>query len=104
MILAASGLLNGHEATTRRFAVGVEQRTPLSRLAEVHPSIRTVEAAVVDGGPVVTGGGVTLAIDTTLHLIGRICGPEAAAEVALAIEYTAYLDSVRPLRPAVRSR
>ena len=34
-----------------------------------------------------TGGGVSLAIDTTLYLLGRLYGEDAAAEVARVIEY-----------------
>jgi transcriptional regulator GlxA family with amidase domain len=41
---------------------------------------------VVDCG-VVTGGGVSLAIDATLYLLGRLYGAAAADEVARAIEY-----------------
>jgi transcriptional regulator GlxA family with amidase domain len=48
--------------------------------------VRTIVAAVVDDG-VVTGGGVSLAIDATLYLIGRIYGPDAMHQVAGVIEY-----------------
>ena len=34
-----------------------------------------------------TGGGVSLAIDATLYLLGRIYGEDAAAEVARLMEY-----------------
>ena len=44
------------------------------------------EAVVVDCG-IVTGGGVSLAIDTTLYLIGKFYGRGAADEVARLIEY-----------------
>jgi transcriptional regulator GlxA family with amidase domain len=43
-------------------------------------------AAVVDAG-VVTGGGVCLAIDATLYLIGRFYGDDALDDVARLIEY-----------------
>ena len=81
MILQAAGLLSGR-ATTRRMALGAEARSPLSRLGACG-----VEALVVDEGEVVTGGGVSLAADTTLHLLARLYGEAAAAEVAVAIEY-----------------
>jgi transcriptional regulator GlxA family with amidase domain len=45
------------------------------------------EAVLVDAGPVVTGGGVTLATDTTLHLLARLYSADVMAEVARAIEY-----------------
>jgi transcriptional regulator GlxA family with amidase domain len=43
-------------------------------------------AAVVDAG-VVTGGGVSLAIDATLYLIGRFYGEDARDGIARSIEY-----------------
>ena len=81
LILHAAGLLDGLQATTRRTALGAEPRTPLSRLP------CGIEATTVDHGSIVTGGGVSLATDTTLHLLARLYGPEAADEVACAIEY-----------------
>ena len=48
-----------------------------------------VTAPVVDDGAIVTGGGVSLAIDLTLHLLERLGGPTLAAETARIIEYTA---------------
>ena len=81
LILAAAGLLDGRPATTRRVALGAETLAPLSRLPH------GCEATVVDTGDVVTGGGVALATDTTLHLLARLYGPDAAQDVAGAIEY-----------------
>ncbi len=85
LVLAAAGTLKGRTATTRRRALGQESETPLHRLSRDH-DIVPVEAAVVDDG-VVTGGGVSLAIDATLFLLGRLYGTRAAAQVAEAIEY-----------------
>jgi transcriptional regulator GlxA family with amidase domain len=85
MILGASGVLDGRLATTRRHAVGAESVSPLVLLGD-GGRVRTTVASVVDAG-VVTGGGVSLAIDATLYLLGRIYGEEAAAEVARVIEY-----------------
>lgn len=85
MILGASGVLDGRRATTRRHAVGTEVVAPLERLGRAG-SVRTAVAQVVDAG-VVTGGGVSLAIDTTLYLLGRLYGPDAMAEIARVIEY-----------------
>ncbi len=81
LILDAAGLLEGKAATTRRHALGAETASPLSRLEH------GTEALVVDHGSVVTGGGVSLAADATLHLLARLYGMEAAEEVARAIEY-----------------
>ena len=85
MILAACGVLDGRSATTRRHAVGPETASPLELLGR-SGAIRTAAAQVIDAG-VVTGGGVSLAIDTTLYLLGRTYGKDAAAEVARVIEY-----------------
>jgi transcriptional regulator GlxA family with amidase domain len=85
LILGAAGVLDGRSATTRRRAVGQEKTAPLDLLAHGRP-ITPLTAAVVDSG-VVTGGGVSLAIDATLYLLGRLYGADAAAEVAEVIEY-----------------
>lgn len=85
MILGASGVLDGRPATTRRHALGAEVVAPLEQLGRTG-SVRAATAQVVDAG-VVTGGGVSLAIDTTLYLLGRLYGHDAMAEIARAIEY-----------------
>ncbi len=86
LIVAATGLLEGRTATTRRYAPrGVD--TPLELMARIHPGVHATEARYVDSGPVITGGGVVLAVDTTLHLIGRFRGHKVAAETARIIEY-----------------
>jgi transcriptional regulator GlxA family with amidase domain len=87
MILGAAGLLDGRVVTTRRSALGSETQSPLQELASFAPTSRAQAAAVVDDGAVVTGGGVSLAIDATLYLIGKIYGETARAEVAQVIEY-----------------
>jgi transcriptional regulator GlxA family with amidase domain len=46
-----------------------------------------IEARVVDTGSVLTGGGVSLGIDMTLHLIARFAGSEVADETARILEY-----------------
>lgn len=87
MILGAAGVLEGHSATTRRTAVGSESMSPLEALGEIAPGARRVTAAIVEDGALVTGGGVSLAIDATLYLLGQVYGEAAAAEVAAVIEY-----------------
>jgi transcriptional regulator GlxA family with amidase domain len=86
LILAAAGLLDGRIATTRRHAVGTEASAPLDLLAGYASGAVPRPAAVIDAG-VVTGGGVSLAIDATLYLIGRLYGEAARDEVARVIEY-----------------
>jgi transcriptional regulator GlxA family with amidase domain len=86
LILGAAGLLDGRAATTRRTALGAEPEAPLASLRALAPTSAPRAAAVVDAG-VVTSGGVSLAIDGTLYLIGRIYGAAAREEVARVIEY-----------------
>ena len=86
LILAAAGLLDGRPATTRRNAAGAETQSPLALLPSLARGVHPREALVVDAG-VVTGGGVTLAIDATLYLIGRLYGEAARDDVARTIEY-----------------
>lgn len=83
LILAQAGCLDGRAATTRRARAGAEPRAPLELLAR---RADAREAQVVDDG-VVTGGGVSLAIDTTLYLIGRIYDASARDAIATMIEY-----------------
>jgi transcriptional regulator GlxA family with amidase domain len=86
LVLAASGALDGRTVTTRRNAAGAEPKAPIALLSEIAKGASTKAAAVVDD-TVVTGGGVSLAIDATLYLIGKLYGTEAGEEVARLIEY-----------------
>ena len=86
MILAASGVLDGGPATTKREVVAPET-SPLEMMRASYPRIAVREAMLVDTGAVVTGGGVTLCIDTTLHLIAGMLGPRVADETARIMEY-----------------
>lgn len=88
MILAAAGLLDGLRATTKR-EVLADEASPLGLLEESYPAVEAVAARYVDTGAIVTGGGVSLAIDVTLHLIERLCGQAKAEETARIIEYSA---------------
>lgn len=86
LVLAASGRLNGHRATTKRhYAAG--ETSPLELLRQRHPAIDVVEARVVDEGRVLTGGGVALCIDATLYLIERFLGRSVAEETARIMDY-----------------
>jgi transcriptional regulator GlxA family with amidase domain len=86
MILAASGILDGGPATTKREVVAPEA-SPLEVMRATYPQIEVREALLVDSGAVVTGGGVTLCIDTTLHLLATMLGPQVAQETARILEY-----------------
>ncbi len=87
MILAASGILNGGPATTKREVVPPET-SPLDVMRATYPGIDVREAMLVDrAGELVTGGGVSLCIDTTLHLIAGMLGQHVADETARIMEY-----------------
>jgi transcriptional regulator GlxA family with amidase domain len=59
----------------------------------------------VDEGAIVTGGGVSLCIDTMLYLLKRRFGPEMAAETARIIEYQrAWAANLEQFPPRVASR
>lgn len=88
MILAAAGLLQGRQATTKCEVVPPEV-SPLARLQTGYPDVQTRKALIVDAGSVVTGGGVSLCIDTMLHVLATRVDQAKAAEVARIIEYTA---------------
>lgn len=88
MILAASGILDGCRATTKREIAGAEV-PPVRLMRERHPQIEVIdETSLVDCGSVITGGGVTLGIDATLHLLSRLIGEDVANETARIMEYS----------------
>jgi transcriptional regulator GlxA family with amidase domain len=87
MILAASGILNGAAATTKREVVPPE-KSPIEVMRANYPDVDVRAAMLVDQGSVVTGGGVSLCIDTTLHLIASMLGQQVADETARIIEYS----------------
>jgi transcriptional regulator GlxA family with amidase domain len=86
MILAASGILDNRAATTKRAVVPPEV-SPLARMRDMHSRIDAREAPIVDSGGVVTGGGVSLCIDTTLHILETLLGAQVANETARILEY-----------------
>ena len=87
MILAASGVLNDGPATTKREVVPPET-SPLEVMRATYPQIDVREAMLVDrGGGPVTGGGVSLCIDTTLYLLADMLGQHVADETARIMEY-----------------
>jgi transcriptional regulator GlxA family with amidase domain len=86
MILAASGVLDGKSATTKREVVPPEI-APLERLRAEYPGVTACAASLVDEGRIITGGGVSLCIDTMLYLLASMFGADMAAEVARTIEY-----------------
>jgi transcriptional regulator GlxA family with amidase domain len=86
MILANSGLLSGRKATTKREVVPPEE-APIAVMRREHRDIEVVEASLVDGGTIITAGGVSLCIDATLYLLEKCYGVTLAAETARIMEY-----------------
>jgi transcriptional regulator GlxA family with amidase domain len=102
MILAASGALDGKKATTKREVVAPEQ-SPLEVMRQRYPQIETGAASLVECDGVTTGGGVSLCIDTTLHLIERELGARVARETARIIEYSRAWEANRREFPSIVS-
>ena len=102
LILAAAGLLDGRTATTRRTAVDGETDAPIVLLSRYGKNTNAVGAVVVDAG-IVTGGGVSLAIDTTLYLLGRIYGDDTRDDVARIIEYDRAYAANQAALPLIRA-
>lgn len=74
-VLAATGLLDGHRATTHwRYT---------SELAERFPNILVdPDVLYVDSGPLITSAGSAAGIDACLHLVARDFGTHVANSVA----------------------
>ncbi|MGI5838545.1 MAG: DJ-1/PfpI family protein [bacterium] len=78
-LMAEAGLLDGIPVTThhrRREA-----------LRQQYPGLEVVEAKVLDGGKIITAGGVSSGIDMALYLVEKFFGKEAAAAERERIEY-----------------
>ena len=87
MILAASGLLNHHTVTTKNQVVPPEI-SPLTILSENYESINAIPAMIVDSGKILTGGGVSLCIDTVLYVLEKNFGKQKVSEICRIMEYT----------------
>src|SRR5215472_5656832 len=90
IVLADTGLLDGHTATTN---VGV-----MNDLAAKHPATTWVpNVRYYDDGNMVESTTLTSGIDATLHIVDRFAGRATALDVARQIGYpnTNYLDDPR---------
>ena len=78
LVLAASGILDGKEATTHWGFANV--------LASRHPNIKVLQERILvptgEGHRVITAGGASSWIDLLLYLIARLAGAEAARHIA----------------------
>ena len=86
LILAASGLLDGKAATTK-YEVVPPEISPIDVMRKTYPLIDVRHSSLVAYDNVITGGGVSLCIDTTLYLLEKLFGQSMAAEAARIIEY-----------------
>ena len=77
LLLGAAGFLEGRRATTHPAALS--DLAPLCKEA--------CEARLVDEGPIVTGGGVSAALDVGLHLVERLAGADVAARIRRQMDY-----------------
>lgn len=82
-VLAAAKLLEDRECTTHWFFQDqFRAQYPGARLVNGYPRYVKAEA-----GDVVTGGGISSAIDESLYIVSLIAGDEVAKCIQLAIQY-----------------
>ena len=99
LILAASGVLDGKTATTKHEIVRPEI-SPLEWMRDTYREIDVRHTSLVAYDKVITGGGVSLCIDTTLYILERLFGHAMAAETARILEYNrAWAENLRQLPP-----
>jgi transcriptional regulator GlxA family with amidase domain len=68
-------------------ASAVPETAPIQEMRTTYSLVDVRDASLVEQGRIITGGGVSLCIDTTLHLVQRLFGESIGAEVARSIEY-----------------
>ena len=78
-ILASAGLLDGLEVTTHHEL--------LDHLEEIAPQATVCEQRVVDGGKILTSGGIAPGIDLSLHVVSKLLGEAHARRTARYIGY-----------------
>jgi transcriptional regulator GlxA family with amidase domain len=77
LLLGAAGFLLGRRATTHP-----------SAYKELEPYCgAVVHERVADEGDIITGGGVSSAIDVGLHVVQRLAGADAFARIATQMDY-----------------
>ena len=92
-VVAASGILDGHKATTHWSA--------MRRLEREYPTTTWIRGTrYVDDGDIMSSAGITSGIDATLYLLKKLNGEALALEVAgkLSYPHTRFLyDPTRPV-------
>ena len=80
-VLAAAKVLDGKQCTTHwQFTQKLQQEFPSVQVVNGWPRMQ-------QDGNVVTGGGLSSAIDETLYLVGQIAGESVGKQVELMIQY-----------------
>lgn len=90
VVVADSGLLDGHTATTNT--------NVFDQVGKQHPAVHWIHnVRYVDDGPVVTSTNLAAGMDATMHVVDRFAGRAVAEDVARQIGYptTRYLDDPR---------
>ena len=80
LLLAKAGLLDGLRITTHHSAI--DSLRELAPRSTVDPSAR-----FHDNGSVLTSAGISAGIDCSLHLVGRLLGPDVSTATAAYMEY-----------------
>ncbi|HEX6484544.1 MAG TPA: DJ-1/PfpI family protein [Ktedonobacteraceae bacterium] len=84
-LLAETGLLNNHRATTHWNSVEWMRNT--------YPTIEMLaDARVVDEGHIITSAGISAGIDMSLHVVSRLYDLDVAAWTARRMEYDWHAD------------
>ncbi len=80
LVLAKIGILGGLRATTHHLVL--EELQGLAPTAVIDPGAR-----FHDNGAVITAAGISAGIDCSLHVVGRLLGPDVADATAAYMEY-----------------
>lgn len=96
-IYGKMGLLDGLAATNRKEPDRLEAssmgKVPIDRLAEIAPKCRISRARVVDAGRIITGGGISSAMELGFYLLKRAGYDDRfVADVARVMEYSKAYD------------
>lgn len=84
-LLAETGMLNNHRATTHWNSVEWMRNT--------YPAIEMLaDARVVDEGHIITSAGISAGIDMSLHVVSRLYGMDVAERAARQMEYDWHAD------------
>ena len=79
-------MLDGKGATTK-YEIVPPEIPPTEVMRNTYPQIDVRHSSLVAYDRIITGGGVSLCIDTTLFVLEKLFGHPMAAETARIIEY-----------------